>query len=261
MKIWIMTDIEGVAGVVDFESQGYSTGKYYEDAKHLLTCEVNAAVEGALKAGAKDVLVVDGHGPGGITYEDLHPGARVFLGRPVPSDWLLDKTFSAAFLLAHHAMAGVEKGNLNHTYSSKTIANMWLNGDKIGEIGVNIMLAGCSNVPVVLVTGDSAACEEAKSYVPNIGVAVVKEGVSRTSAICLSKEASRQLIKEEAKKALERKSKIKPYKTKGPFEMVIEYISTSDAFMMSEKFGVDKVDSKTVKIKADKFLDLLNKRR
>lgn len=259
MKIWMMTDLEGVAGVVDFESQAYPIGKYYEESKHLLTHEINAAVEGVLSAGEVDVLVLDGHGVGGIKYEELHPVAKVFLGRPAPLCWCLDETFSAVFLLGHHAMAGVENGNLNHTYCDKTVANMWLNGEKIGEIGMEIILAGYFNIPVVLVTGDRAACEEARGYIPNIEMAVVKEGINRTSAICLSKEVSRQLIKEKAKKGIEKIKEIKPYKIISPFELVTEYVSSSTACNVTQKWGVEKIDAKTVKIKADNFLDLLKK--
>lgn len=260
MKIWMMTDLEGVAGVVDFESQAYSTGKYYEKSKHLLTHEVNAAVEGVLAAGATDILVLDGHGPGGIDYKELHPSAKVFLGRPVPQEWLLDETFSAVFLLAHHALSGTETGTLNHTYSSTAIANMWLNEKKIGEIGMEIILAGCFNVPVTLITGDRAAAEEAQSYIPNIETAIVKEGVNRTAAICLSKEAARGLIKEKARKAVEKINEIRPYKVEGPFELVTEYISSATAGAESQREGVEQIDSKTIRVGADNFLDLLKKK-
>ncbi|MBI4243294.1 MAG: M55 family metallopeptidase [Planctomycetes bacterium] len=261
MKIWMMTDLEGVSGVVDFESQTDPTGKYYEESKSLLTHEVNAAVDGAISAGATDILVLDGHGVGGINYKELHPAAKVFLGKPVSPTWLLDETYSAVFLLGHHAMAGVENGNLNHTSCEKSIVNVWLNGKRIGEIGMEIILAGCFNVPAVLITGDRAACEEAGTYVPGIEVAVVKEGINRTSAVCLSKEAARALIKEKAKKALDKMDEIKPYKINGPFELITEYVSSADTWGVYEREGIEKVNSRTTKIKADKFLDLLRKRQ
>ncbi|HIE44394.1 MAG TPA: hypothetical protein EYP78_06345, partial [Candidatus Omnitrophica bacterium] len=170
------------------------------------------------------------------------------------------ETFSAVFLVGFHAMAGIETGNLNHTYCSRTVANMWLNGEKIGEIGMEIIMAGYFDVPVVLITGDRAACEEASSYIPNIEMAVVKEGINRTGAICLSKETARELIKEKAKKALKRRDEIKPYKINGPFELVTEYVSSDTASAVSQRWGVEKIDSKTIKIKADNFLDLLKKK-
>ena len=83
MKVIMMTDLEGVAGVVSFTAQSYGEAKYYEGAKKLLTAEVNAAVDGLLSAGATDILVNDGHGPGGIVFEELHRAAKLMHGRPL----------------------------------------------------------------------------------------------------------------------------------------------------------------------------------
>ncbi|MCM8762682.1 MAG: M55 family metallopeptidase, partial [Candidatus Omnitrophica bacterium] len=187
MRIYIMTDLEGVAGVVDFESQAYDTGKYYEKAKELLTEEINAAVDGAMRAGATEVLVCDSHGPGGIIPEMLHPSAKLLHGRPIGKFWEIDSSkWDGLFLLAHHSMNGTPDGNLNHTYSSKAIVKMLLNGSPIGEIGMNIYLAGWFGIPAVLVTGDEAACREARQYVPAIEAVSVKKGINRTTAISIS---------------------------------------------------------------------------
>ena len=83
MRVLMGTDVEGVAGVVSFDAQSRPTGRYYDQTKRLATAEVNAAVEGLLAAGAEDVLVIDGHGPGGLSFEDIHPEARLLHGRPV----------------------------------------------------------------------------------------------------------------------------------------------------------------------------------
>ena len=131
MKILVLTDLEGVAGVVDFGSQTYPTGKYYEQAKELLTEEVNACCAGFFDAGAGEVLVIDGHGSGGIVPWKMHRDAKLLHGRPVPAFWHVDKGWDALVLLAHHAMNGVENGNLNHTYSSREIVRMRLNGEPI----------------------------------------------------------------------------------------------------------------------------------
>jgi len=260
MKIYIMTDIEGTAGVVDFESQSYGTGKYYEKAKELLTEEVNAAARGATEAGADEILVVDGHGAGGIVFENLHPGIKLLHGRPVPSHWGMDlQKWDAMFLLAHHAMNGVDDGNLNHSYSSLSIVKMLLNGKPIGEIGMNIYLAGCYGIPCVLITGDEAACREGKSYVPGVEKAVVKWGMNRTCAISLSPAKARELIQESACRAVKRVKDIKPVTIKGKCEFVIEYLSSADAFGHGRRPGVERVDSRTVRIRAKNFLELFSK--
>lgn len=256
MKILIMTDLEGAAGVVDFESQGYAAGKYYEKAKELLTEEINASCQGAIEAGAKEILVIDGHGPGGILPEKIHPEAKLLHGRPIPKFWEFDKGWDAIFLLAHHSMNGTESGNLNHTYSNETIVKMELNGEPIGEIGMNVYLAGWFGVPVILITGDEAACREGEKYVPNIEKAVVKWGINRTCAISLSPEKARKIIKGSSYRAVKGISDFKPVKCEGKCELMIECISSSDAFSLSKKPYVEKIDRTKVKIAGANFLEM-----
>jgi D-amino peptidase len=262
MKIFVMTDIEGAAGVVDFESQGYSTGKYYEQAKELLTEEVNAAARGAIDAGAKEILVVDGHGPGGIVYENIHPEIQLLHGRPVPTFWGIDgKKWDAMFLLAHHAMNGVEDGNLNHSYSSLTVVKMLLNGKPVGEIGMTIYLAGCYGIPCTLITGDEAACREGQMYVRDVEKAVVKRGLNRTCAISLSPVKAREIIQKSAYKAVKKTKTIPPVKIKGKCELVIEYISSAHAFSHAQKPCVELIDGRSVRIRGKNFIDLWEKWR
>jgi D-amino peptidase len=259
MKILILTDLEGCAGVADFESQTFPSGKYYEQAKELLTGEVNASCEGAFSAGAGEILVIDGHGPGGIIPEKMHPKAHLLHGRPVSKFWEMDKKWDGLFLLAHHAMNGTEDGNLNHSYSSRSVVNMWLNKEKIGEIGMNVYLAGWFGTPTVLVTGDEAACREAIGYVPKIEKAVVKWGINRTCAISRAPEAARDTIKQASKQAVKRIKEIKPVKITGACELVIEYISSGDAYQNYQKPLVEKVNPTTVRIRGKDFLDMWKK--
>jgi D-amino peptidase len=81
MRVFMMTDLEGVAGVVTFDDHTYTTGKYYENSRSLLTGEINAAIDGLLAAGVDDVIVRDGHGSGGIVFEELHPAAKIMILR------------------------------------------------------------------------------------------------------------------------------------------------------------------------------------
>lgn len=258
-KVFIMTDLEGVAGVVDFETQTYPTGKYYEKSKELLTEEVNAAVQGVLEAGIEEILVVDGHGPGGIVPENIHPKVKLLHGRPISSLWMIDKGWDAVFLLAHHAMNGVTDGNLNHSYSSQTIVQMLLNGSPIGEIGMNIYLAGWFGIPCVLITGDEAACREGESYVPNIEKAVVKWGCNRTCAISLSPVRAREIIQKSACSAVKKIQEIPPVKIKGGCELITEYISSAHAFSQSQKPGIELIDGRRTRITGRDFIDLWSK--
>lgn len=256
MKIYILTDLEGTAGVVDFESQAYQTGKYYEIAKELATEEINSACEGAFEAGANEIFVLDGHGPGGVIPEKIHPEAKLFHGRPLSKTFCLEKGWDAVFLIGYHAMNGTENGNLNHTYNSRDIVKMTMNGKDIGEIGMEMYLAGHFNIPVILISGDEAACNEASTYNPDIEKAIVKWGITRTSAISLSPLKARNGIKEKSKTAVKRISEMKPVRMQGKCELIIEFISSTNAFIWQNKQGIETLNARTIKISGDNFIDV-----
>jgi D-amino peptidase len=221
MKIYILTDLEGVAGVVEWEHAN-SEGRYYERSKRLLTQEVNAAVEGALEAGATEIVVWDGHGPGGMEVELLHPEAKLLMGRGAPKGLGLDRSFDAMFVVGQHAMNLTPDANLCHSYNSRGVYRMLLNGQEIGELGMRIVLAGYFGVPVALVTGDDKTCAEALALVGDVETVAVKRSTGRQSALCLAPLKARELIKAGAIRALKRLSDFKPYLPPGPYEYVVE---------------------------------------
>lgn len=137
MRIIMMTDIEGVSGVVSFEDQAEADGKYYQQAKSLLTAEVNAAIEGLISEGVDDILVIDGHGVGGIIFEQLHCQAKLLHGKGAfLSSRAKDmyRKYDAAVMIGQHSMAGSKFGSLSHTQSNDHIEYYKLNGQYIGEI-------------------------------------------------------------------------------------------------------------------------------
>jgi len=248
MKIYIMTDLEGISGVFTFEQTGRDKkGSEYDKARHLLTQDVNAAVQGALSAGANEVLVIDGHGGGyNFILEELHPGAEYITGpgRVQPCSGL-DESFDGVILIGYHAMAGTKYAILDHTQNSKTWFNYYLNGIKMGEIGQQAVIAGHFNVPVIFISGDKAACKEAKELLSNVETAAVKEGFSRTSARILSPVKARQLIKTGVEKAVKRIKDFRPYIIKPPIEVKIEF-QTTDVADYYERAGWKRIDGRTV---------------
>lgn len=262
MKVLMMTDLEGVAGVVSFEQQSYATAPYYEGAKRLLTAEINAAVEGLLAAGATEVLVLDMHGPGGIVFEELHPAARLMHGRPLAPQSVRNAIFAAydvAVIIGQHAMAGAVDGNLAHTQSSRHIDRYTLNGQTIGEIAQFALQAGAMGIPLIFLSGDHAACLEVEALIPGITTAAVKQGLSRTSAISLSKEASRALIRDTIQVAVERhrQNPIQPLVWEPPYVLEKRYFHTDTADAAEGQPDVERVDSQTVRIRGDSILDLI----
>ena len=262
MKAVMMTDIEGVAGVVTFEQQSYATGPYYEEAKHLLTQEVNAAVEGLLNAGVEEVLVIDGHGPGGIKFEEIHPRALLLHGRPLAPESVqrtVTAEYDVALMIGQHAMAGVIDGNLAHTQSSRHIDYMKLNGTPIGEIAQFALYCGALGIPMIFLSGDDAACREVEALIPGIVTAAVKRGLSRNSAISLSKEAARSLIRDRIQIAVQNHATnpVAPLVWDPPYELEIRYFHTDTADDKASAPDVERVDSQTVRIRGDDILELI----
>ena len=177
MKIFIMTDMEGVAGILTNEDWVYPTGRYYEDGKRLLTDEVNAAIDGFCEGGATEFLVVDGHGPGGINPELLDPRAELMRGHQHPIwPWGLDASFQAFAVIGQHAKAGTPYSHLTHTQSYGYL-DMVVNGISVGEYGQLALCAMEVGVPAVLACGEKAFTEEAAALTPGVVTASVKRGL------------------------------------------------------------------------------------
>ncbi len=261
MKVCIFTDIEGVAGVASHREHSLPHGKYYEDSKRLLTGEVNAAVEGLLAEGVGEVLVIDGHGPGGIHFESLHPRAQLLHGRPITRQQMTEPIweYDAVVLVGQHARAGVRRGNQNHTMDSSAVDCMKLNGRVIGETAIIALSAGVRGVPLIFLSGDEAACEEALHDVPGITTAAVKRGVSTNVEIALSAQAAREKITEGIRSAIRkhRKQPVSPVCWTGPFLLEIRWKSTQEADLMEFQGSGKRIDDQTVAFSSENVLDVL----
>lgn len=262
MKIYMMTDLEGAAGVVSFVDQAYADGKYFEQAKRLLTAEVNAAAEGLFDAGATDILVLDGHGAGGIVFEELHPDVHLCHGRahvlPTFTAECLG-SFDAAVMVGQHAMAGAAQGNQNHTQSSQAIDSYTLNGKPIGEIAQFALMAGAFDVPLIFLSGDEAACAEIAELIPGVTTAAVKQGLARQAQITMTAPAARKLIRERIAAALEqyRKQPLAPLVWPGPYVLEKRYFHTDVADGAAMAPDVERVDSQTVRLRGDDIRSII----
>ncbi len=249
MKIYILTDMEGVGGVLN-RSHTMSGGAPYEKAREWLTLDTNAAIEGAIEGGASDILVLDGHGANSavnLIYEMLHPGARYVQGTP----WVeylqsFDSSFGAMFQVGAHAMAGTPGAVLEHTMSSEAWVRMRINGVETGEIGLCAAVAGQFDVPFAMVSGDDKACHEAEQISPGIQSAVVKRGISRHCAELLPMPVVHQIIREKARAAVAKAREMKPYKIEPPVEIEIEYCRNDTVDSIREREGVRKTGARSV---------------
>ena len=187
MKIYIMTDLECAAGVLNFQEWTGPGKPYYDLARKFLTLEVNAAVDGFFEGGATEILVADGHGPGGINIELLDPRVDYLRGWGEGYPLCMDASFDAAAWVGQHAKAGTAYGHLAHTQGTGYL-DLSVNGVSIGEFGQVAMCASELGVRSIFGSGDAAFAVEAQALAPGIETAAVKWGVKPGTGEDLSRE-------------------------------------------------------------------------
>jgi D-amino peptidase len=258
MRVFISSDIEGTAGIVDWE-QVRGPGTEYELGRQLLTDEVNAAIDGAVEAGASHVLVNDAHRtmynlrPGG-----LHHHASYVSGRHKPLYMMegLDATFDAVFMVAYHGAIGAERAILSHTYNPAAVWEVRLNGVAVGESALNALVALKHRVPVVLITGDEATAEEARPFLPEIEAVVVKRSITRFAAESLHPDRACELIRAGARHALARASAATPPAIDLPATLEVTFLTADMAEMATWIRGVQRAGPRGVAISDDDPLRL-----
>src|SRR5919201_4110126 len=181
--------MEGISGIAKAE-QTNANKPQFEEGRKLYTEDINAVVRGAKGAGATEIVVMDCHGAGdgyswnSLIAEDLDPDCEFV----VQEEWtgytgFLETGVDAALFVGMHEMAGTADGVLNHTVSGVDWQNLWFNGTRVGETGINAALCGTWGCPVLLVTGDTAACREAKELLgEGLTTVDVKHGIGSRSA-------------------------------------------------------------------------------
>lgn len=248
MKVFISADIEGTAGVVSL-LQTVPGMSEYELGRRLMTAEVNAAVEGALDAGAKSVVVCDAHANmQNIDPERLHPAAELVRGAIRDSLQMqgIDSSFDAFIMTGAHAAAGTITGVLDHSWVSSMVLNIRVNGDTLNEACLNAITAGYYGVPLVMVSGDKATVEQTQRWLPGVRGAVVKEGYSRYCARSLHPEKACALIRETAREALSKLDEFKPVTVTDPLRMEIDFYRTDMADAALLVPGVVRVAPRTI---------------
>ncbi len=258
MKVHVISDMEGVSGIVRWQQ---TTGGHamYEEGRRLYTEEVNAAVRGAKAAGATEIVVMDCHGAGeGWSFNSMAPE----LLDPdcewvVQNEWteyteFLEQGCDAGLFVGMHAMAGTGDGVLNHTVSGQAWQNLWFNGKPVGETGIMAALCGTWGCPVLMVTGDRAVCREAEQLLGDGLVTVpVKQGLGTFGARMIPPPRARQLIEEGAKEALADPKRVEPYDPGRPAEIKVEFKSPDRMHEYANRKGVEVLDARTIVVRAD----------
>ncbi len=242
MKIFISSDMEGTAGIVDWEQVRPGSGDYAAGVE-LLLAEVNAAIEGAGEAGATEFLVNDSHSRmANLPPARLAGRSRYLSGRLKPRYMMegLDDTFDAIFFVSYHGSMSAHGSTLSHTYFPAAFSEVTLNGDVVGEAGINALVARHYGVPVVLITGDETTAAEIGKVCPGIRSAVVKRSVTRFAADSLHPSAACELIREQARLAVAELDEAAPPAISLPAVLGIRFHNTDYADLAARISGVER---------------------
>ncbi len=265
MRVYISSDIEGVAGVVD---SGHSspTGTDYGRSRRLMTAEANAAAVAAFEAGATTVVVNDSHGPmTNLLVEELDERVELVTGRPKPLTMMhgVEDSFDLAMFLGYHAKAGTAGGVLAHSYID--VSDITLNGRSFGEFGLNAMMAGYHGVPVVLTSGDQKLAAEVADVSPHTEAVVVKQAVSPTAARSLTPKAAQAQITESVRRVLAqgpdhwRRALLPP--PAGELTLELTFLHTLQADAGEAVPGVERSGSRSLRLRHDDYAQLYGLKR
>lgn len=258
LKIYISVDMEGISGVVHSDQVSSGTAEYAATRKWMAQ-DINAAVEGALAAGATEVVVNDSHSSmRNVDPDDLHPQAILISGSPKSLSMMqgIDSSFAACLFIGYHAKAGTENAILDHTISSSVVRSIKVNGIEMPELGLNAAIAGYYGVPVILVSGDTAVCRQAGEILGKDVVTVaVKEAYGRLAAKLVPMDEARRLITAGVKEALGKLPRIKSYKLAPPYNFELGYHVSAQADMGAMIPGAKRIDAWTLAFRADDYLE------
>jgi D-amino peptidase len=265
LKIYISADMEGVVGVVTNEQLG-PQGFEYARFREFMTQEVNAAIEGAVAAGASEIVVSDSHGNGqNLLIEKLPQDILLVRASPRPLMMMqgIDETFAGAIFIGYHSATTNPEGVRAHTLSSARLADVRLKGVSVSEAGLNAAIAGHFNVPVIMISGDDVVVKETKTLLGDVEGAVVKWALGFHSAKTMMPTASYNLIRDTAKKAVGRIKDFKPYKLAAPIQLDVRFKNYRPSELLSYLSIVERTDAHSIRfngkdmVEVSKFLEFI----
>ncbi len=251
--------MEGIGGVAAY-SHVMMQGVEYERARKWMADEANACIDGAASAGAKRFCVNDSHGSMHNIYaDDIDPRAELLVGTAKP--WSMgqgiDGGYDTCFFVGYHARAGHPRGVLDHTYASRAIYELRLNGKSVGETTLNAYLAGYFGATVSLVAGDDATCREARQLLGTDVVTVrTKDSAGRFAAKMVHPSRVCELLREGASRAVETAGTLKPLSPRGRSEVELAFLTSAMADMAELIPGTRRAGARSVAYGARDYLEV-----
>jgi D-amino peptidase len=261
MKIWMSFDMEGVAGIVDWEQCRPSGGARYAVGCQLMLDEINAAIEGAIAGGATEVLLNDSHG----AMANLDPrlvagGASYIAGRHKPLYMMegLDDTVDAAFLVGYHGSISGRPSTLSHTYNPEVFTGARVNDAEVGESGINALVAEHFGVPIAFVSGDPVTWAQTEAFARGAVNVVTKESITRFSAVNLHPAESCRRIRAGAEEAVRRVAagRVSTPGITRPARLELDVWTGDMAEVATWARGTERVGERTVRIEGENLLDV-----
>ncbi len=257
MNVYISVDIEGVTGVVHADMM-MPTEREYDRGRRLMTADANAAVAGAVQAGATYVLVNDGHGPmRNLLFEEMHPATHLLSGSGNAKDYCQleaadDRAFDAAVFVGYHAMAKTPRAIHAHTIAGGTVAELRINGRPHGETGLNAAVLAALGIPVVMVSGDTTTVAEARAFLGDtIETVTVKEARGRNAAICRPPSATCPEITTATAHALSRRADIPRYQPDRPWLLEVDFLTMPQCDRAARTAGIERTGPLTIQVPGD----------
>ena len=257
MRIYISADMEGTAGVCSWDqvdARNY-TRDYFIYQK-IMTAEVCAAIAGARKAGAREFTINDSHGPmRNLLLDELPEDSRVIFGnrKPFSMNEGLSKDYDGVFFTGYHGAVGEPNATLCHTYTPSVVYDVRLNGMRSSEATLNAALAGHCGVSVLLITGDRATIDSAKTQMPWITGVVVKESIGNYAVDSLSPQAAQDAIRQGAEQAVRALKDAQPFVVKPPIVLEIDLAKIEQADWVALIPGFERTAPRTVRFTSDDY--------
>jgi len=254
MKVFVSVDIEGISGVVHADMMMPGQPEYAR-GRALMIGDANAAIQGAVEAGADHILVADGHGPmRNLQIEQLHPNALLVTGTADARDYCQlegadSADFDAAIFVGYHAMAKTPKAIHPHTIAGAAVYELRVNGKPHGETGLNAFVLASLGIPTVMVTGDATTCAEARAFLGDgIETVAVKWASGRNAAICRPPAATAPEITAAAKRAIENVAKVPFSQPGGGASIEIDFCTMVQCERAHRTAGVERVGPMTISV-------------
>ena len=222
MKIYIVADMEGIAGVVSHDQISGTSDWELENARRQFTDEICAVCSGAMEAGVDEIYVNDFHGNGrNLVIDRLPTEVMTIRGdfRPTSGFDLLDNTFGGLVLLGAHARTGSREGVLPHTYSNRLTFELF--GQALGEYDLLSLVAGEHKVPTIMISGDAKTIEQASTNLPSTHTVVTKFGLGPGSALCIHPKSVVESLREGIKRAIKNIGSIELPEIRPPMQLSI----------------------------------------